>query len=258
MSKNNDWNFALPDPCQNDYEKERFQAMSDILYTYLYSISKHNPQRYADGTFVENWNYIYLDKNEEKGYPRYNATQVYKSLNISKSTYYRRMEILKKYNLVYEDKDSKGRRIFKIPFIRSTMILPVKTCKFFTESKSRAFVPDDIIKLMAILKIYYYSENKYFTMRQLRLQMGYAVNHNNKDTYLNDLLIILRGFNILDWKCEEVPLQNNRIEVRYFITSFNDEYNMIMDGYAYDADFRDALDITPEEKQKLFPIDPMN
>jgi hypothetical protein len=31
-----------------------------------------------------------------------------------------------------------------------------------------------------------------------------------------------------------------------------------MDGYAYDADFRDALDITPEEKQKLFPIDPMN
>ena len=149
----------MPDPNKNNHEKERFQAMSDTLYTYLYSISKHNPAKYEDGTFQENWNYIYLDKNEEKGYPRYNATNTYKKLGISKSTYYRRMEILKKYKLISEEKDSKGRRFLKIPFIRSRMILPVKTCSFFTDCKNRKNNADDIIKLMAILKIYYYGED---------------------------------------------------------------------------------------------------
>lgn len=252
MSK--EWNFALPDPKKNDYEKERFQAMSDILYTYLYSISKHNPQRYPDGTFIEDYNYIYLDKNEEKGYPRYVASKVYNELKISKSTYYRRMEILKKYQLVYEDKDEKGRRFLRIPFIQSRMILPVKTCQFFTNAQYRDSSPDDIIKLIAILKIFYYGENKYFTMRQLKQQMGYSVTNNDKVETLKNLLIILRGFNIITWTCEEIPLKNNRVEIRYHITSFNDEYNDIMDGYAKDANYNEVQDYTEEEKRKLFPI----
>ena len=32
------WNFALPDPEKNNNEREKFEAMSDTLYTYLYSI----------------------------------------------------------------------------------------------------------------------------------------------------------------------------------------------------------------------------
>lgn len=229
--------------------------MSDTLYTYLYSISKHNPTRYEDGTFVENWNYIYLDKNEEKGYPRYSATNTYKKLGISKSTYYRRMEILKKYHLISEEKDAKGRRYLKIPFIHSKMILPVKTCSFFTDCKNRKNNADDIIKLMAILKIYYYNENKYFTMRQLRIQMGYSVSHIEKDDYLRELLTILSGFNIVKWEVNPVKLSNDRIEVRYNIIHFSDEYNPIMEGFKVDSEFINISPLTQEEKERIFPIE---
>lgn len=252
MSKTS-WDFALPDPHKNDYEKERFSAMSDILYTYLYSISKHNPLKYTDGTYAENWNYIYLDKY--KDYPRYNASAVYRKLNMSKSTYYRRMETLKKYNLVYESKDDQGRRILKIPFIQSKMILPVKTCEFFTRGEKRSYSPDDIIKLMAIIKIYYYGQDKYFTMRQLRTQMGYSITHNDKDAYLRELLTILRGFNIVKWNCSEISLQNNRTEIRYEITHFDDSYNSIMEGFRKDMDYIDVTPLTEEERIKLFPIE---
>ncbi len=247
--------FALPDSEKNDYEKECFQAMSDTLYTYLYYISKHRPDRYPDGTFVENWNYIYIDANKEKGYPRYNAAEVQRELKISKTTYYKRLAILKKYRLIEEAKDEKGRRIFKIPFIQSKMILPVKTCQFFTQAAERKQCPEDIIKLTAVLKIYYYSRDQYFTMRQLRLQMGYASNHNNKDKDLRTLLIILRGFGIIDWEYEEIQLSNNRTEIRYYITKFDDSYNTIMDGYSKDAEFELVQNYTEEEKKKLFAIE---
>lgn len=249
------WNFALPDPEKNNNEREKFEAMSDTLYTYLYSISKHNPQRYTDGTFVENWNYLYLDKNIEKDVPRYNATNTQKILGISKSTYYRRLEILKKYKLIIEETDSAGRRYYKIPFIQSKMILPVKTCAFFTNCKERKQTADDIIKLMAILKIYYYSEDKYFTMRKLRMQMGYSETHTDKDEYLRNLLITLRGFGIIKWETEEKNLPSRKKEIRYYITKFDDEYNDIMDGFAKDAEFAEVQKMTEEERKKLFPIE---
>lgn len=65
-----DWNFALPDLQENLQNKEMFQAMSDTLYTYLYSIFKHNPRKNYDGIYVENWNYLYIDKDEERGYKK--------------------------------------------------------------------------------------------------------------------------------------------------------------------------------------------
>ena len=108
------WNIALPDPEGSKGEQEIFRMMSDTLYTYLISISKHNPGRYSDGTPVENWNYIYLDG--DKDHPRYNAAEVQRILKISKSTYYRKMQILKKCNLIIEGKDKKGRRILMLPF----------------------------------------------------------------------------------------------------------------------------------------------
>lgn len=251
-----DWNFALPDPQENLQSKEMFQAMSDTLYTYLYSISKHNPQKNYDGTYVENWNYLYIDKNEEKGYKRYNASEVMRKLGIARATYYRRMETLKKYKLIKECKDAKGRRYFKIPFIKSSMILPVKTCAFFTGGEHRGFVPEDIIKLMAIIKILFYSDYKYFTMRFLRLEMGYSANHIDKNAYLRELLIILRGFGIVGWECQEIQLANNRKEIRYYITNFDDSYNVIMQNFKKDEEYCNIIDeMSEEERQKMFPIE---
>lgn len=250
-----EWEFALPDPEKNKYEKERFTAMSDTLYTYLYSISKHNPARYPDGILIEPWNYLYIDKDKDNKYPRYNASQTQRILGISKSTYYRRLQTLIKYDLIKEEKDSNGRRYYKIPFIQSKMILPVKTCAFFTNCQHRKNNADDIIKLMAILKIYYYSENKYFTKRQLRLQMGYSATHTDKDEYINELLITLRGFGIIDWIFEEKNLPNNKKEIRYIIKFFDDKYNDIMEGFSKDAEFTDVSSITEEEKRTLFPIE---
>lgn len=48
---------------------------------------------------------------------------------------------------------------------------------------------------------------------------------------------------------------NDRTEVRYNITHFNDEYNPIMEGFKVDAEFIDISPITEEEKMKLFPIE---
>ena len=105
-----DWNFALPE------EDDVFKAMSDILYTYLYSISKHNPKRVA-GQYIENYNYIYLDKGPN-GEKKYSHKDTYTKLGLSKSTYYRKLNTLKDLGLIMET-EHRGRKIFKIPFILS-------------------------------------------------------------------------------------------------------------------------------------------
>lgn len=131
------------------------------------------------------------------------------------------------------------------------MILPVKTCAFFAEGEHRGFVPEDIIKLMAIIKILSYSEYKYFTMRFLRLEMGYSANHIDKNAYLRELLIILRGFGVVEWECQEVQLANNRKEIRYFITNFDDSYNKIMQNFKKDVEYCNVIEgMSEEEKQK--------
>lgn len=73
------WDFALP---END---ETFKAMSDILYTYLYSISKHNPKK-KNGVYLEKYNYIYVDGRNGS----LTHKDIYTELNMSRATYYSR------------------------------------------------------------------------------------------------------------------------------------------------------------------------
>lgn len=192
MSEKN-WNFALPE------DGEVFKAMNDVLYTYLYSISKHNPKK-SYGGYKENYNYIYLDKGPN-GEKKYSPKETYEKLKISRPTYYRRFNKLIELGLI-EKGEYKGRKVLYIPFIESKKILDVRTCKFLTEycENGGTFVPDDIIKVLCLLKIFLYSDDKTFTIRKLKANLGYSLENNQKDGYIFKLLDILRGLDLIEYE----------------------------------------------------------
>ena len=164
------WNFALPE------DNNIFKAMSDILYTYLYSISKHNPYK-KNGVYMENYNYIFLDKRPN-GEPRYSHKDTMERLGMAKTTYYRRFNKLLELGLI-EKIERRGRKLLIIPFVESKRILDVKTCNFLASlHKDLNFVPDDIIKVLCLLKIYYYSNDKNFTINMLKANLGYSTDNS--------------------------------------------------------------------------------
>lgn len=223
--KEKKWEFALPE------DPETFKAMSDILYTYLYSISKHNPLR-RGGKFVEEYNYIYLDKGPN-GESKYNATETYKKLGLSKATYYRKFEQLKKLGLIRLS-TYHGRKTLEIPFVYSNRIINVKTCEFLSRSYNKlGFVPEDIIKILAILKVWYFSPDRTFTVRQLKMNLGMSLNTDKKDEYVKYMLIVLRGLDLIEYDTEEIK-KGASIWIKYTLTKFDDKYNSKMEAYDFE------------------------
>lgn len=227
MKKNN-WNFALPE------DKEKFIAMSDILYIYLLSISEHNPKPIYDdeaGEYIEgHYSYIYLDKNPKTGKKDYRAEDIWKALGMKKSTYYRRYNELKKLRLIQED-TYYGRKILKIPFLKSNKIVDIRTCKFLTEYYSNTtkdecpVVPNDIIKLLAILKVIYYSSNPTFTIRKLKLNLGYNTTHSDKNEDTLFLLNLLQSFKLVDFKKQIIERERAGDITKFELLWVNDNYD---------------------------------
>lgn len=240
-------NYALPD------DEEVFKAMSDVLYTYLQSISKHNPYK-VGGKFVEDYNYIYLDKGPN-GEPRYNHSEAMRKLGLKSSTYYRKLEQLKRHELVIEEKLSNGRRIFKLPYIESKRILNLKTCAFISTCYSKlSFPPEDIIKILCLLKIYYYSDDKTFTTRILKANLGYSLTNTDKDCYVRYSLDILRSLDLIDFN-PIIHKQGNVTQVTYVLTKFDDSYNPRIQAYAADSEvLKVQTELSNQEIGKVYNI----
>lgn len=248
-----DWNFALPE------DKEKFVAMSDILYTHLFSISKHNPKPvYNDETgeyTEERYNYIYLDKNPKTGKKDYRAEDTWKALGMTKSTYYNKYNKLKELHLIQED-TYYGRKILKIPFIRSNKLVDVRTCKFLTEYYNNVtrdecpVVPNDIIKLLAILKIIYFSKNKTFTIGRLKGNLGYS-DHKEKDDHVLFLLNLLRSFKLIDFEGQIIEREGAGDIVKFDLLWVNDNYNDNM--YICEFIKNRSKGIKPSEKE--YPVE---
>ena len=236
-----DWNFALPE------EDDVFKAMSDILYTYLYSISKHNPKRVA-GQYIENYNYIYLDKGPN-GEKKYSHKDTYTKLGLSKSTYYRKLNTLKDLGLIMET-EHRGRKIFKIPFIESNRILNVKTCGYLsTAYKGLGFPPEDIIKTLCLLKIYYCSDDRTFTTRLIKANLGYSLTNTDKDDYVHLILGILKGLDLIDYTGHIV--KDGEVEKGiYTLTKADDAFNQQLETIV--ADKTSITAITKEEEKRIY------
>lgn len=216
------WNFALPE------DNNIFKAMSDILYTYLYSISKHNPYK-KNGVYMENYNYIFLDKRPN-GEPRYSHKDTMERLGMAKTTYYRRFNKLLELGLI-EKIERRGRKLLIIPFVESKRILDVKTCNFLASlHKDLNFVPDDIIKVLCLLKIYYYSNDKNFTINMLKANLGYSTDNSQKDNYVLNLLTILRGFSLIEFSGRTIE-RGAVIQNIFTVEYVNDKFNERMDWY---------------------------
>lgn len=238
-------NFALP-------EDDRFKSMSDILYTYLYSISKHNPKKYG-GAYVQQYNYIYLDKGPN-GEPKYSHADTIRKLGISKATYYRKFDKLIDLQLI-ERTSYNGRPIIKIPFVESERILNVRTCQFLSTAYSKlAFPPEDIIKVLSLLKIYYYSEDKTFTTRVLKANLGYSLTNKDKDNYVRYMLDILRGLDLIDFEGKEVK-KGASTSVIYTLTKVDDSFNNRLQWYEAEQQSIDFdTELSEQELKKIFPI----
>ena len=235
--------IALP---EEDYI---FKAMSDILYTYLYSISKHNPKKVC-GQYIENYNYIYLDRGPE-GEKKYSHKDTYTKLGLSKTTYYRRLNVLKDLDLVIETK-RKGRKIFKIPFIESNRILHVKTCSYLsTAYKDLKFPPEDIIKTLCLLKIYYCSNDKTFTTRLIKANLGYSLTNTDKDDYVHLILGILRGLDLVDYR-GEVAKDGEVEKVIYTLLKVDDSFNSQLEIITTDKTICEIGALTEKEIKKIY------
>lgn len=235
--------------CQK--EDDVFKAMSDILYTYLYSISKHNPKRVAGQPFKENYNYIYLDKGPN-GEKKYSHKDTYTKLGLSKSTYYRKLNTLKDLGLIMET-EHRGRRIFKIPFIESNRILNVKTCGYLsTAYKGLGFPPEDIIKTLCLLKIYYCSDDRTFTTRLIKANLGYSLTNTDKDDYVHLILGILKGLDLIDYT-DKRPYSKRWREVEkviYTLTKADDTFNQQLETIV--ADKTSITAITRKKKKRIY------
>ena len=230
--------FALP---END---ETFKAMSDILYTYLYSISKHNPKK-KNGVYLEKYNYIYVDGRNGS----FTHKDIYTELNMSRATYYRKLDTLEKLGLLYRT-EYYGRKIIQIPFINSKKILNVDTCKFLsTISNNLGWVPDDVIKILCLLKIYYYSKDKTFTISLIKANLGYSTKNNDKNSYVYALLNILRGLDLIDFY-GEVKEVGTVERVIYTITKADDSFNNRLQLYTKDTNIEEIID-----KNKIYEFE---
>lgn len=237
--KSKDWNFALPNG-------DRFKAMSDILYTYLVSISKHNPKRhFNEDTYKiedeENYNYIYLDKNPKTGKKDYDAKAIQEKLCMPKTTYYRKYNKLKDLRLIRETYYY-DRKILKIPYIKSDRIVDVRTCKFLSEYYGMVgkevckVLPEDIIKILAILKIIYYSNDPTFTIRTLKLNLGYSTTNSDKDNYIIYLLDILKSLDLIDYKARVIERDNSFDIIKFDLLLVDDRYNNNLKIHKYIKD----------------------
>lgn len=232
------WDFALP---END---ETFKAMSDILYTYLYSISKHNPKK-KNGVYLEKYNYIYVDGRNGS----LTHKDIYTELNMSRATYYRKLDTLEKLGLLYRT-EYYGRKIIQIPFINSKKILNVDTCKFLsTISNNLGWIPDDVIKTLCLLKIYYYSKDKTFTISLIKANLGYSTKNNDKNSYVYALLNILRGLDLIDFY-GEVKEVGTVERVIYTITKADDSFNNRLQLYTKDTNIEEIID-----KNKIYEFE---
>ena len=229
-------NFTLPE------NKEVFKIMDDVLYTYLYSVSKYNSNEF------ENYNYIYLDKGPN-GEKKYSHKDTYTKLGLSKSTYYRKLNILKDLGLIMET-EHRGRRIFKIPFIESNRILNVKTCGYLsTAYKGLGFPPEDIIKTLCLLKIYYCSDDRTFTTRLIKANLGYSLTNTDKDDYVHLILGILKGLDLIDYTGHIV--KDGEVEkVIYTLTKADDAFNQQLETIV--ADKTSITAITKEEEKQIY------
>lgn len=238
-------NFALP-------EDDRFKTMSDILYTYLYAISKHNPTK-RNGSYIQQYNYIYLDKGPN-GEPKYSHADTMRKLGISKATYYRKFDKLIDLHLI-ERTTYNGRPIIKLPFIDSERILNVRTCQFLSTAYSKlAFPPEDIIKVLSLLKIYFYSEDKTFTTRVLKANLGYSLTNKDKDSYVRYMLDILRGLDLIDFTGKEVK-KGAAISIIYTLTKVDDSFNNRLQWYEAEQECIDFdTELTEQELKKILPI----
>lgn len=236
-----DWNYALP----ND---ERFKMMSDVLYTYLFSISYHNPIKRA-GRFIEQYNYIYLDK--DKNGKKYNVTAICKRLGFTRATYYRKFEKLQQLDLI-EVTEYHGRPIIKLPYIDSERVLNVKTCAFLSKSYGQlGFCPEDLIKILCLLKIYYCSDDKTFTTRVVKASLGYSLTNKDKDLYVHYALDILRGLDLIDFTCEIVE-EGCTKRVVYTLTKADDSFNERLQTYEVDMNnIQIDSELTTQEIDKV-------
>lgn len=226
--------------------------MSDILYTYLYAISKHNPNR-RNGQYLQQYNYIYLDK-DPNGEPKYSHTNTMQKLGISKATYYRKFNKLIDLQLI-ERTTYHGRPIIKLPFIESERILNVRTCQFLSTAYNKlAFPPEDIIKVLSLLKIYYYSDDKTFTTRILKANLGYSLTNKDKDSYIRYILDILRGLDLIDFTGKEVK-KGATISIVYILTKVDDRFNSRLQWYeAEQEQINFDTELSEQELKKVLPI----
>ena len=223
--------FYLP---END---EDFKAMSDILYTYFYFISKYNHKN--------GMRYIYIDGKKES----YTHKDIYTELNIPKTTYFRKLNTLEKLGLLYRT-EYYGRKIIQIPFINSKKILNVDTCKFLsTISNNLGWIPDDVIKTLCLLKIYYYSKDKTFTISLIKANLGYSTKNNDKNSYVYALLNILRGLDLIDFY-GEVKEVGTVERVIYTITKADDSFNNRLQLYTKDTNIEEIID-----KNKIYEFE---
>lgn len=233
--RNQNQNFALPE------DAKIFKTMNDILYSYLYSISKYDLNEF------ENYNYIYLDKGPS-GEKKYSHKDTYTKLGLSKSTYYRKLNILKDLGLIMET-EHKGRRIFKIPFIESNRILNVKTCGYLsTAYKGLGFPPEDIIKTLCLLKEYYFN-SKSFTIYSIKANLGYSLTNTDKDDYVHLILGILKGLDLIDYTGHIV--KDGEVEkVIYTLTKADDAFNQQLETIV--ADKTSIAAITEDEEKRVY------
>lgn len=223
--------FYLP---END---EDFKTMSDILYTYFYFISKYNHKN--------GMRYIYIDGKKES----YTHKDIYTELNMSRATYYRKLDTLEKLGLLYRT-EYYGRKIIQIPFINSKKILNVDTCKFLsTISNNLGWIPDDVIKTLCLLKIYYYSKDKTFTISLIKANLGYSTKNNDKNSYVYALLNILRGLDLIDFY-GEVKEVGTVERVIYTITKADDSFNNRLQLYTKDTNIGEIID-----KNKIYEFE---
>ncbi len=249
MSKKDNLNFNLGLPA----DKKCFQKMNDILYTYLYSISKHNPAKDESGNFIEQYRYIYKDKDPKTGKQMFCATEIMKELGMKRTTFYRKYNQLISLGLIEEAYYGR-RKVILIPFLPTDKILNMKTCKYLSTLYSNSnlnFSPTDIIKILAVLKIKFYDKNKTFTLAWLKQRIGYSIHYYDKDLYFRFLLDILNGLGIIDFYIN-IDKQENKTIWYYNLTNFDDSFNAKIKQYEYIDRENIKTSLTNEEVNEIY------
>ncbi len=210
-------------------DNERLKYMSDLLYTKLVAMSKHNPKKDEIGEYKEYYNYIYMDANPKTGEKGFSHQEMWESLGMSRATYYRKFKKLQELKLI-KIVHYYNRRVLLIPFINASELLDLRTCEFLTRVyRKLGLIPDDIIKVLCLAKIQF-KKDKLLTVNQLKKDLGYSTSNKNKNEYVRFLLDILRSLDLIDFKINVVQ-RGDKIAHYFYLKKVDDTYNERLKSY---------------------------